>query len=417
MDGKILGHHNSRMKGVIYMRPTRLITILVALVVTCFTFAATASAEMQISPVQNGVSTFNLAVTNSSSSSLQGSATLNGKLEIKAQQPSLQHKLKTHKEHGLVCRTGIAIWGASETSNGTVWIPKPGNHGKTHACLVHGIWRQILGPPSQWNCGNQIVWMHEKLPKEAVKFTGKFVIVTHFVYTVTVNVTAEAKQEGTATATCTLPGVTASSTVHAIGVATGNATGTEQGSSQAEATAKAKSEAEGIVGSHSSETALFASAQANASVKLEGQATAYCSEVKPPPPTPNCEELKNCQKEEKCLPPTVEVAPHNCKLPPEIKPELIQEVYPNGTRTICATVRGENITTVEFFALYGTFTGPVYKKEGNLYCAPYKAPSAVPAGKHDPIEYFAEEENNSQLVSFAFEEVEIREPELKEPPR
>lgn len=250
-----------------------------------------------------GASTFNTTVSNSSTASLQGSATLNGKLEIKAQQPNMQHSLKQrrkeHKEHGLVCRTGIAIWGASETSNGTVWIPKPGNHGETHACLVHGIWRQILGPPSQWNCGNQIVWMHEQLPKQAVKFTGKFVIVTHFTYTVTVSVNAEAKQEASATVECKLAGVNASSSAHATGVAVANASATATGSSESYAATKAKSSAEAKI-LVSEKATILASAQANASVQLQGQATTYCSSQPVPVPPKTCTELGTCPKPPTC---------------------------------------------------------------------------------------------------------------------
>jgi len=372
----------------------------VALVVAILSIGTSvAMATSPVSQVLFGASTFNTSVSSSTEASLKGSATLNGKLEVKAIMP---HGLPMSQRGN--CHWGDFAWSDWETSNGgIVWAPA-GHHGRTHACLVHGVWRQIGGGPGQWNCGNVVKPIGAPLPPHAVKLKmSQIVVVKHFVFTIKITVTAEAKQEASAMAACELLGVNASSSVHATGLAVGSASATGKATSKSQALTKASAEAVKILSS--SKASLFASAQANASVKLEGQATAFCQRVTQPPPPPHEEEKPHEEPKEPGQ--------------PRVTLETIQEIETGEeNRTICAHVKppaGDTVT-VEFDAVFGSFTdgGRGIPQAGtDRYCnGTYRPPtsepphvcveeiaSELPPGtKCDTISVFVQSSNGSKPV-------------------
>lgn len=258
--------------------------------------AALAEGTLTVSSVKESASAFNLSLTNSSVASVHGSATLNGKLEVRAIMP---HGLPKSERHH--CEWNDFAWSDWETSNGgKVWAPA-GHHGWTHACKVHGVWRQIGGGPGQWNCGNVVKPIGAPLPHNAVKVKwSEIVVVKHFTYTVSVNVKAEAKKEEIAMASCALPGAAAAASVQGSGLAVAEASASGTASSEAEALVKAKAGAEAKLGKD--EATLLAEAKTEANVKLNGSATAFCASQERPRtctelgtcPPPSCTELGTC---------------------------------------------------------------------------------------------------------------------------
>jgi hypothetical protein len=187
--------------------------------------------------------------------------------------------------HGMSCRWGIAIWSPSRTSSGqTVWIPKRGNHGLTFGCLIHGVWRQVLGPPRQWNCGNVIVWIHEELPKGAVTFIGPTVIVSHFTFSAKTTVTAHVHATLSATASCTAGGASASTSGSVGGEGSALVTFVASGKTRAQAKTNATAGAQKAAIRESG--SLQGSAKADAKLNLSIAAWAKCSSQPGPQPTP-----------------------------------------------------------------------------------------------------------------------------------
>jgi hypothetical protein len=385
---------SNKRSGVI----TALLTLLAALGVG-FGHAGIAKASsdgLNVSPVSTAQSLFDLTTTDAAvdTDQVTGSAMLNGKLEIMAQQPKLERKLGkklTRKErkkllqghsgkiqhiHGMTCKWGIAIWSPSTTSSGkTVWIPKRGNHGLTHGCLVDGVWRQILGGKKQWNCGNEIVWIHEQLPEGAVTYTGPTVIVSHFTFTVHVTAKATAQVLGAAEASCTAAdgSSSASATVAAWGWATASASASAKGRTAAKATAKAKN---GTVNAlNKQRETLTMNATAAATTNVSGQATAWCQgggQKPPAPPTPpTCQQMGTCEQPppptckqtNTCQPP-----PCGCqqKSPPSATVDFVQEIdasdystnppltYTTPIRAHVTAKAGDSLT-VTFTARYGSW--------------------------------------------------------------
>jgi hypothetical protein len=216
---------------------------------------------------------------------VQINATAHGALEVEAQQPKLEAQVKAEVQSGtkLDCRNGEAIYGASTTSSGkTVWTVKPGNHGMVHACLIDGIWRQILGK-HQWNCGNQIVWMHQPLPKHAVVYKGRYVIVTHFTFSANVTVKAIVAATLSAKVSCKTTDSSASSGFTVSGYGFVYLHFHVSGNTKAQALAS-------VSGSHvklssSQQSTLRGNAKASAKLKLSGRVSDYCTST-PVVPTP-----------------------------------------------------------------------------------------------------------------------------------
>jgi hypothetical protein len=117
-----------------------------------------------------------------------------------------------------------------------------------------------------------------------------------------------------------------------------------------------------------------------------------------------------------CTPPTKGTYP-NCKSLPTVTLEVIQELVPNHETLICAKYTGENITSVRFEGVYGTFVNEVEFVNSEKACQYYKVPDSRPNGSHEQIKVTVEEENNPQLTATAEESAEIKYPELSEPPR
>ncbi len=311
-----------------------MVIAFVAISMICSTGVAFADGTVTVSPVEYGTSVFNTSVTNTSVATLHGSATINGKLEVRAIMP---HGLP--KSERVDCRWGDFAWSDWRTSNGgEVWAPV-GHHGWTHACLVHGVWRQIGGGPGQWNCGNVVKPIGAPLPRGAVKVKwSEIKVVKHFTYTVTLQVEAKASQEASAMASCSLPGVNAASTVHAAGVATAIVIVNARATSSQQAIVKAKAKVVNIKASH--EASLFREAKANVGVLLQGQASAYCSQqVSLPPPPKTCTELGTCPPPPSCTELGTCPPPPSCTelgtCPPEPKCYEGEEgIYPNCHRPV-----------------------------------------------------------------------------------
>ena len=348
-----------RENTVRFFKLTPMVAIIVVTALFSLTGNALANGTVTVKNQVFSSSPFSVSGTDSESvATIKGAATKEGKLEIKAELPELQKELKQHgaskhhapglphnpkrqgyhKEHGLWCKTAIAIWGASLNSKGEeVFIEKPGNHGKTHGCFVYNPHthkyelRQILGPSWQWNCGNRIVWAHEQLPKEAVVFKGEFVIVNQFTYEVSLTVKVEVVKEGTGVAECETEDhlARASATVHGFGSAFAFVAIKASGSSVQEAKAKAEGGAKAKVESEKSEkTSLEASAEGKAKVSLEGVAKAECESK-----SPSCLELGIC--------PTCHET-HTCTCAEEGTCPPSQAITITGTTTLNMIPEGKN---------------------------------------------------------------------------
>ena len=318
---------------------------------------ALADGTTQVSAIQFVQGSFTTSATSTDVASLHGAATLNGKIEVKFMMPhGIPQSWRNH------CTTGDFAWSDWQiSSGGVVWAP-PGHHGTTHACFHNGKWYQIGGGPGQWNCGNVVMPIHIPLPPKAVKVKmSQIVVVKRFTYTVTVKVKATASQTDSATASCQVNGAMASSSVHATGYGYAYAMATARASSRSSAIAKATAGAISIVSR--SKSTSFVSAQADVVLKLNGQATALCVSLAPPPQTcppgttgtpPNCS-TPMC-------PPGTTGTPPNCQptitaKPPTVALNSVQEVDTDGTDVIKATVsapQGDSLK-VCFSAQFGSF--------------------------------------------------------------
>ena len=193
----------------------------------------------------------------------------------------MPHGLPKSERHN--CKWGDFAWSDWETSNGgIVWAPA-GHHGRTHACLVHGVWRQIGGGPGQWNCGNVVKPIGAPLPRHAVKVEWSIVVVKHFIYTVDLKVTATLSQTGSASASCQLGGAVAESSLSASGTGTASVTVRAKAWNRSKARLKAKAHAVKFVSKDRTKASMYASAQTEITVALNGQASAYCASLSPPP--------------------------------------------------------------------------------------------------------------------------------------